>query len=152
MRIYFFYAFFFSFLIIWWLNKDVFPRKYFLKINVIFWWHQTWQNFNTKKLISNCKKKNKILFEIKHWIHLTKNWKTIQFQLFVWPKFLCKWPKNWCLPIHIYLYLYIYQITIYWSENENIGLNNGKKFRVKVLYFKSKLKRLGFRCTHGLHN
>jgi len=50
MRISFFWLFFFlSFLIIWWLNKDVFPRKYFWKINVIFWWRQTWQNFNTKK-------------------------------------------------------------------------------------------------------
>jgi hypothetical protein len=67
------------------------------------------------------KKKNIILFQIKHWIHLTKNWKTIQFQFFVWPKFSCKWLKNWCLPI------YIYEVDIYCNENENNGLNNGKK-------------------------
>jgi hypothetical protein len=82
------------------------------------------------------RKKNKILFEIKHWIHLTINWKTIEFQLFVWPKFSCKWPKNWCWPV----YIWTYQIDIYWSENKNNGLNNGKKFKVKVLYLKSKLK------------
>jgi hypothetical protein len=43
---------------------------------------------------------------------------------------------------------YIYD----WSENENNGLNNGKKFRVEMLYFKSELKQLKFRCTHELHN
>ncbi len=100
----------------------------------------------------NCKKKNKILFEIKHWIHLIRNWKTIPFQLFVWPEFSCKWPKNWCLPIHIYLYLYVYQIDILWSENDNNGLNNRNFFRVKVSYFKSKLRQLEFQCTHGMHN
>lgn len=29
----------------------------------------------------------------------------IQFQLFMWPNFLCKWPKSWCLPIYIYIYI-----------------------------------------------
>jgi len=42
--------------------------------------------------------------------------------------------------------------NIYISENENNGLKNGKKFKVKVLYSKSELKQLDFRGTHGLHN
>jgi hypothetical protein len=126
-----FFSLFLSFLIMWWLNKDVFSRKHFWEINVIFWRHQTCQNFNQKNKNKIVRKKNKILFEIKHSIHLIRNWKTIQFQLFMWPKFSCKWPKIWCLPIHKYLYLYVYQIYIYWSENENNGLNNRKKFRVK---------------------
>jgi hypothetical protein len=60
--------------------------------------------FQHKKInLKIVKKKNKILFEINHWIHLTKNWKTIQFLLFVWQKISCKWSKNWCLPIYIYM-------------------------------------------------
>jgi hypothetical protein len=43
-----------------------------------------------------------------------------------------------------FIYLYVYQINIYWSENEKNGLNNGKWFKVKMLYFKSKLWQLGF--------
>ncbi len=58
--------------------------------------------------------------------------------------------------IYIYIYRYILiclpNIYIYWSENENNGLKNGKKFKVKVLYSKSELKQLDFRGTHGLHN
>ncbi len=46
----------------------------------------------------------------------------------------------------------IYQINIYWGENEKNGLNNEKRKRVKVLYFKSKLWQLKFQCTHELHN
>jgi hypothetical protein len=53
---------------------------------------------------------------------------------------------------YLYLYLYVYQINIYWSENEKNGLNNGKYFKVKMLYFQSKLWQLGFWCTHELHN
>jgi hypothetical protein len=53
--------YFFSFFIIWWLNKDIFPRKYLKKINVIFWGHQTWQNFQHKKIIS------RIFFKIIFW-------------------------------------------------------------------------------------
>jgi hypothetical protein len=45
------------------------------------------------------------------------------------------------------VYQYIYRI-----ENENNGLNNGKKFRVKILYVKSEFKQLKFQCTHELHN
>jgi hypothetical protein len=32
---------------------------------------------------------------------------------------------------HTHTHTHVYQIPIYWSENENNGLNNGKKFRVK---------------------
>jgi hypothetical protein len=34
-----------------------FPKKIFKEINVIFWWYQTWKNFNTKKIISKFKEK-----------------------------------------------------------------------------------------------
>jgi hypothetical protein len=87
-------------------------------------------NFHHKKInVRILWIKDKVLFEIKDWIHLAKNWTTIQFQLFVWSKILCNWPK-----------IDIYQIDIYWSENEKNGLNNGKKFRVKILYFKFELR------------
>jgi hypothetical protein len=48
--------------------------------------------------------------------------------------------------------IYIYQIDVYWSENEKNGLNNGKMFKVKMLYFKFELKQLRFKWTHELHN
>jgi len=55
--------------------------------------------------------------------------KNIQFQKNLWSKFLCKWPKSWCLPI--YSCVCVYQIDVYWNENEKNGLNNERQFRVK---------------------
>jgi hypothetical protein len=48
--------------------------------------------------------------------------------------------------------IYIYQIGIYWTENEKNGLNNEKKFKVKILYFKFEFRQLGFQCTYELHS
>jgi hypothetical protein len=81
------------------------------------------------------------LFEIKHMIHLTQNWKQFNFN------FLCD--QNFNANDQT---IDVYHIHIYWSENENNGLrNHGKKFRVEMLYVKSELKQLKFGCTHELH-
>jgi len=111
----FIYLFIYPFLIIWWLNKDIFLGKYFKKNQCHFLGASNLEKFHWFHFFL----KKKILFEIKDWIHLTKNWKKIQYQLFVWQIFWCKWPKK-------NVYQYIYQIDIYWSENEKNGLYNGK--------------------------
>jgi hypothetical protein len=75
-------------------------RKYFKKINVIFWGHQTWKKF-IDFIDFNFFLKEKNLVWNQRLNIFNQKLKKIQYQLFVWQKFSGKWPKNWCLSIHI---------------------------------------------------
>jgi hypothetical protein len=82
-----------------------------------------------------------MLFEIKYLIYLIKNWKQFNFNFLCDQNFHANDQK-----------VDFYRTHIYWRENENNGLNNGKKFKVKMLYFKFELRQLRFGYTHELHH
>ncbi len=78
------------FFIIWWLNEDIFSRKYFRQINVIFLGMNKLiiQKLNFENLT---KRSNNILFKTKLLIHLTQKGKNRFLNFFLWLIFLCTW-------------------------------------------------------------
>ncbi len=110
----------------WWFIKDIFPRNNFSKTNVIFWRHQTWQDFNTKNLLSKFKEK------------ITKSCFTSNIE-YIQPKIEKQFNFNFLCDQKVDVYTYI-SLYIYWNESEKNGLNNGKTFRAKMLGLNFELK------------
>jgi len=108
------YSLFFC-LIIWWLKKDIFPRKCFKEINVIFGGHQTWKEIQIIIIIIS------ILFYFWNLVWnqtlntFEEKWKNNSISTFCLTKVFMHVNKKLMFTKYIYSYIYMFTKQMYFE-------------------------------------